>query len=255
MFATSNLIKIFSSKIKNPSDLSSFFHFGNKSSLVDLFANSPSLGDIFHPSSEKSIIGGIIDNGLMNPILKDVTNIIEAKEFGDALNNFLKFVSTKKYHDVATIKSLSYQQIFEMVENGIIEHDQSFLPNQMVSEDKINNIDKSDVENENRQEDVIFNRITDLFENQHPSVEIVGNECLLNLIDLPKKIAESYSSETQKIALTSLAAAIYSELNNNENVENNTISFETIKKCLYEYINVPIFNIENVSMEEILHIS
>ena len=254
MFATSNLIKIFSSKIENPSDLSPSFHFENKSSLVDLFANSPSLGDIFHPSSEKSIIGGIIDNGLMNAILKDVTNIIEAKKFGDALNNFLKFVSTKKYHDVATIKSLSYQQIFEMVENRIIEHDQSFLPNQMVSEDKINNIDKFDVENENRQEDVIFNRITDLFENQHPSVEKVGDECLLNLSDLPEKIVKWYPPETEKIALTSLATTIHNELNNNENVENNTISLEIIKNCLYEYINVPIFNIENVSMEEILHI-
>ena len=252
MFATSNLIKIFSSKIKNPSNLSSFFRFGNKSSLVDLFANSPSLGDIFYPS-EKSIMRGIIDNGLMNPILKDVTNIIEAKEFGDALNNFLKFVSTKKYHDVATIKSLSYQQIFEMVENGIIEHDQSFLPNQMVSEDKINNIDKSDVENENRQKDVIFNTITDLFENQHPSVEKVDKECLLNLSDLPEKIGELYSYETQKIALTSLATTIHSRLNNNENAENNMISLENIENCLDEYINAPIFNIENVSMEEILH--
>ena len=48
MFATSNLIKIFSSKIENPSDLSPSFHFENKSSLVDLFANSPSLGDILY---------------------------------------------------------------------------------------------------------------------------------------------------------------------------------------------------------------
>lgn len=254
MFATSNLIKIFSSKIENPSNLLPSFLLKISPSLVDLFANSPSLGDIFHPSSEKSITGGIIDNGLMNAILKDVTNIIEAKKFGVALNNFLKFISTKKYHDVATIKSLSYQQIFEMVENRFIEHDQSFLPNQMVSEDKINNIDKFDVENENRQEDVIFNRITDLFENQHPLVQKVGNECLLNSSDLPEKIVKWYPLGTKEIALTSLATTIYSKLNNNENVENNTISLEIIENCLYEYINVPIFNIENVSMEEILHI-
>jgi hypothetical protein len=158
MFATSNLIKIFASKIENPSDLSSSFHFENKSSLVDLFANSPSLGDIFLPSFEKSIMGGIIDNGPMNAILKGVTNIIEAKKFGDALNNFLKFVSTKKYHNANAIKSLSYQQIFEMVENRIIEHDQSFFAESNgIREDKINNVDKFDVENENGQEDVIFN--------------------------------------------------------------------------------------------------
>jgi poly(A) polymerase Pap1 len=57
----------------------------------------------------------ITNNNLVD-VFENANNILSAVDFGLAFNNFLKFVKAKQYQNIDSIKSLSYREIFEMIE-------------------------------------------------------------------------------------------------------------------------------------------
>ena len=64
-----------------------------------------------------------ITNNNLFDVFENVNNILSAVDFGLAFNNFLKFVTTKQYQNIDSIKSLSYREIFEMIEKETNEEE------------------------------------------------------------------------------------------------------------------------------------